>query len=46
MGAQILVKMVRLPYFLYNWLKNGGEVVSLMHQPPFTPRKILGTHFS
>jgi hypothetical protein len=24
---------------------DGGEVVSLMRRPPFTPRKIPGTHF-
>jgi hypothetical protein len=35
----------RLPNFLENQLKNGGEVVSLMHRPPFIPRKIAGTHF-
>jgi hypothetical protein len=35
----------RLPYFLDNRLSDGGEVVSLTRQPPFTPRKIPGTHF-
>jgi hypothetical protein len=35
----------RLPHFLENRLKDGGEVVSPMHQLPFTPRKIPGTHF-
>jgi hypothetical protein len=35
----------RLPYFLDNRLTHGGEVVSLTHQPPTTPRKIPGTHF-
>jgi hypothetical protein len=34
-----------LPHCLDNRLTNGGEAVSLMHQPPFTPRKIPGTHF-
>jgi hypothetical protein len=31
--------------FLDNWLKDGGEVVSLKRWPLFTPRKIPGTHF-
>jgi hypothetical protein len=35
----------RLPYFLYNWLTDGGEVVSLTRRPSFTPRKIPGTYF-
>jgi hypothetical protein len=30
---------------LDNPLTDGGEVVSLMRWPPFTPRKIHGTHF-
>jgi hypothetical protein len=38
-------EMSRLPHFLDNWLTDGGEVVRLTHQPPFTPRKIPGTHF-
>jgi hypothetical protein len=37
-------EMSRLPHFLDNRLKDGGEVVSLMCQPPFTPRKFPGTH--
>jgi hypothetical protein len=36
---------LRFPYFLNNWLTDDGEVVSLTSQPPFTPRKIRGTHF-
>jgi hypothetical protein len=28
-----------------SWLTDGGEVVSLTRRPPFTPRKIAGTHF-
>jgi hypothetical protein len=28
-----------------NRLTDGSEVFSLMRQPPFTPRKIPGTHF-
>jgi hypothetical protein len=35
----------RIPHFLDNRLIDGGEVVSLTHRPPFTPRKIPGTHF-
>jgi hypothetical protein len=30
--------------FLDNQLMDGGEVVSLTRQPPFTPRKIPGTY--
>jgi hypothetical protein len=35
----------RLPHFLDNRLTNGGEVVSLTLRPPFTLKKIPGTHF-
>jgi hypothetical protein len=35
----------RLPSFLDSRLKDGGEVVSLTHRPPFTPREIPGNHF-
>jgi hypothetical protein len=35
----------RLPHFLGNRLTDGGEVVSLKLRPPFTPRRISGTHF-
>jgi hypothetical protein len=38
-------EMSRLPHILDNWVPDGGEVVSLTCQPPFTPRKIPGTHF-
>jgi hypothetical protein len=34
----------RLPHFPDNRLIDGGEVVSLTGRPPFTPRKIPGTH--
>jgi hypothetical protein len=34
-----------LPHFLDNRLADGDEVVSLTRRPPFTPRKIPGTHF-
>jgi hypothetical protein len=34
----------RLPHFLDSRLVDGGEVVSLTRRPPFTPRKIPGTH--
>jgi hypothetical protein len=33
-----------LPHFLDIRLTDGGEVVSLTRRPPFTPRKIPGTH--
>jgi hypothetical protein len=32
-------------HFLENRLTDGGEVVSITRRPPFTPRKIHGTHF-
>jgi hypothetical protein len=32
-------------FFLDNRLINGGEVVKLTRQPPFTTRKFPGTHF-
>jgi hypothetical protein len=35
----------RLPHFLENQLTDGGEVVSLTYQLPFTSRKIPGSHF-
>jgi hypothetical protein len=35
----------RLPHFLYNRLTDGSEVVSRTRRPPFTLRKIPGTHF-
>jgi hypothetical protein len=35
----------RLPHFLDNRLTDGVEVVRLTRRPPFTPRKISGTHF-
>jgi hypothetical protein len=35
----------RLPHFLENWFIDGGEVVGLTWQLPFTPSKISGTHF-
>jgi hypothetical protein len=35
----------RLPHFLDNQFAYGGDVASLMRQPPFTTRKIPGSHF-
>jgi hypothetical protein len=35
--------MLSLSHFLDNWLTDGSEVVSLMHQPPFTTRKVLNS---
>jgi hypothetical protein len=34
-----------LPHFLENRFTDGGEVVRLVRQRPFIPRKIPGTHF-
>jgi hypothetical protein len=31
--------------FIDSWLTDGGEVVSLTRQPPFSSGKIPGTHF-
>jgi hypothetical protein len=36
---------LRLSHFPDSRLTDGGEVVSLKRRPPFTPRKIPGTHF-
>jgi hypothetical protein len=35
----------RLPHFLYDRFTDGGEIVSLTRRPPFSHRKIPGTHF-
>jgi hypothetical protein len=35
----------RLPYFLHNRLTGGGEVSITRRRPPFTLRKIPGTHY-
>jgi hypothetical protein len=35
----------RVPHFLDNQLTDGGEDIRLTIRPPFTPRKIPGTHF-
>jgi hypothetical protein len=36
---------LELLHLLDNRLTDGGETVSLTRRPPFTPRKVLGTHF-
>jgi hypothetical protein len=36
---------LRVPHYLDNRLKDGGKVISVTRRPPFTPRKIPGTHF-
>jgi hypothetical protein len=36
---------LRLTHFLDIRLTDGGEVISLTQRPPFTHRKIPGTHF-
>jgi hypothetical protein len=43
-GGPLGCETSRLPHFLDNRLIYGGEV-SFTHRPPFTPRKIPGTHF-
>jgi hypothetical protein len=35
----------RLPHFLDNRLKDGGEIVGLILRSPFTFKKIPGTDF-
>jgi hypothetical protein len=37
-------EMSRFPHFLESWFTNGDEVVSLMHQPLATSRKIPGNY--
>jgi hypothetical protein len=44
-GGQYGCERSRLPHFLDDRLTDGGEVVSLTRRPPFTLRKIPGTHF-
>jgi hypothetical protein len=39
--AHRVVKMSRVLHLLDRQLTDGCEVASLMHQPPFTPRRIL-----
>jgi hypothetical protein len=38
-------KTPKIPHFLGNRLKDGGEVVCFMRQPRFTPQEIPGTNF-
>jgi hypothetical protein len=45
MKAHRVVLTSRLPHFLDNGLKDGGEVVIPTRRPPFTPRKIPGINF-
>jgi hypothetical protein len=46
LGANRAVRHAEAPpHFLDNRLTDGVKVVSLIHRPPFTPRKIPGTHF-
>jgi hypothetical protein len=44
-GGPYCCETSRLPHLLENRLTDGGEVVSLTRRPPFTARKIPGTHF-
>jgi hypothetical protein len=43
-GGPLGCETLKPPHCLDNWLTDSGEV-SLTHWPPFTPRKIPGTHF-
>jgi hypothetical protein len=45
-GSSQICETWRLLHFLDNELTDDGEAVSLMRRPPFTPRKIPGTHFN
>jgi hypothetical protein len=44
-GDSEVCRKSRLPHSLDSRLADVGEVVSLTRRPPFTPRKIPGTHF-
>jgi hypothetical protein len=44
-GGPLVCDTSRLPHSVDNRLTDGGNVVSLTRRPPFTPRKIPGTHF-
>jgi hypothetical protein len=39
------LRVVEAPTFSHIRLTDGGKAVSPTRRPPFTPRKILGTHF-
>jgi hypothetical protein len=41
----VLLRGSRFPHFLDNRLTDGDKVVNLKCRPPFTPRKIPGSHF-
>jgi hypothetical protein len=43
-GGPYVCETLRPSHLLDSRLTNGGEVVSLKRRPPFTPRKIPGTH--
>jgi hypothetical protein len=45
-GSPWVVRSQSSHIFLGSWLTGGSEVVSITRWPPFTPRKILGAHFS
>jgi hypothetical protein len=44
-GGRLGCETSGLPHFLDNRLIDGGEAVCLTTRPPFTTRKIPGTHF-
>jgi hypothetical protein len=44
-GSLCRCKWLRLRHFMDNRLTDDGQDVSLTRRPPFTPRRIPGTHF-
>jgi hypothetical protein len=40
-GGPFDFETARLPHFLHNRLKDGGDIVNLTRCPPFTRRKII-----
>jgi hypothetical protein len=44
-GGPNCCETCRLPNFLEYRVTDGGEDISFMRRPPFTPKKTPGTHF-
>jgi hypothetical protein len=44
-GGPMGCETSRLPHFPDNRITDGGEVAILTRWPPFTPKRIYGTHF-
>jgi hypothetical protein len=38
-GGKLGCETSRLPHFLDNRLRDGGEIISLTRRPPFTPQE-------